>query len=266
MRAESESGSIMGEDPDPRDEDDADEPEPETGADPHSGRAVAGVSESLSVLVVEDDQPLRSVLLRALDEDGCASTGAGSGREALDHVERAGDGVDVLVIDIGLPDTDGRDLCRALRARGVESPVLFLTARDALVDRLGGFGAGGDDYMAKPFRVEELLARVRAHGRRARRAVESAPALRLDPAAHALLSAEHRVRLTPTEFRILASLLGRPGEVVRRAELMRAGWPHGAIVHDNTLEAYIARLRRKLRSVPGAPKIDTVHGVGYTID
>ena len=228
--------------------------------------AAPEVRKPLSVLIVEDDAPLRSVLVRALDEGGCRTSGAGSGGEALQHLERADEDPDVVVIDIGLPDTDGRDLCRALRARGVDSPVVVLTARDALVDRLGGFGAGGDDYVTKPFRVEELIARVHAHGRRARRAQDQAPGPRLDPAAHALIGSGGRVRLTPTEFRILASLLERRGEVVRRAELTRAGWPHGAIVHGNTLEAYIARLRRKLRTMPDAPKIDTVHGVGYTVD
>lgn len=229
-----------------------------------STRRVREVNDPLDVLVVEDDGALRSVVMRALEDDGFTASGVSSGGEAITRVT---DGPpDVIVIDIGLPDTDGRDLCRALRAQGVEVPVLFLTARDALVERLSGFGAGGDDYIVKPFRVEELLARIRAHARRARRAPSQDSELVLDPSAHALVGPGGRVRLTPTEFRILAALLSRTGEVVRRADLARAGWPHGAIVHDNTLEAYIARLRRKLRDVPGAPVIETVHGVGYTID
>jgi two-component system response regulator MprA len=171
------------------------------------------------------------------------------------------------VVDIGLPDCDGRDACQALRAQGVEAPVLFLTARDALVDRLAGFEAGGDDYVAKPFSLDELVARLRALVRRLPAA--TAPArlggIALDPGSHALVADDERVRLTPTEFRILAALFARPGEAVRRRELIRVGWPHGAIVNDNTLDAYIARLRRKLRSLPDAPGLETVHGVGYAI-
>src|SRR5205823_1027395 len=124
---------------------------------------------------------------------------------------------ELLVIDIGLPDTDGRDLCQALRARGIETPVLFLTARDALVDRIAGFDAGGDDYLTKPFAFVELVARVHAVLRRSGGddALEAA-GLRLDPLAHAVSDRVHEVQLTPTEFRLLARLLSRTGEAVRR--------------------------------------------------
>src|SRR5204863_9735166 len=127
----------------------------------------------------------------------------------------------VLILDIGLPDADGRDVCQALRAHGVDSPVLFLTARDALTDRLSGFGAGGDDYLTKPFALAELVYRVRALGRRtAGRPVVAGPGgLRLDPATHAAHHGERSEPLTPTEFRLLAALAARPGEVVRRREL-----------------------------------------------
>jgi two-component system response regulator MprA len=170
------------------------------------------------------------------------------------------------VIDVGLPDSDGRDLCQALRARGVNAPVLFLTARDALVDRIAGFDAGGDDYLSKPFAFVELIARLEALLRRtgADGAVEAA-GLRLDPVGHSAGSGSTEVSLTPTEFRVLARLMSRPGEAVRRHDLVRAGWPHSAIVHDNTLDAYVARLRRKLRQFEHAPEIATVHGVGYRI-
>jgi two-component system, OmpR family, response regulator len=170
------------------------------------------------------------------------------------------------VIDVGLPDSDGRDLCQVLRARGIQSPVLFLTARDALVDRIAGFDAGGDDYLAKPFAFVELVARLNALLRRggADGALE-AVGLRLDPVSHSVGSESGSVPLTPTEFRLLARLFARPGEAVRRRDLVRAGWPHGAFVRDNTLDAYVARLRRKLRELPGAPEIGTVHGIGYRI-
>lgn len=220
---------------------------------------------TLLVMVVEDDAALRSVLTRGLREEGFRCEAVGTGSQMLERV--ADHAPDALVLDIGLPDCDGRDACQALRARGVETPVIFLSARDALVDRLSGFEAGGDDYLGKPFSLDELVARLRAV---LRRSAGPAPVVRagggeLDPAAHALRAGGVEVRLTPTEFRILAALFARPGEAVRRRELVRAGWPHGAIVNDNTLDAYIARLRRKLRALEGAPVVETVHGVGYLV-
>lgn len=216
-------------------------------------------------LVVEDDAALRSVLSRGLREEGFRCEAVDTGARLLERVPIARP--DVLVVDIGLPDCDGRDACQALRAQGVGTPVLFLSARDALVDRLAGFEAGGDDYLSKPFSLDELVARLRVLVRRTAR--DAPPArvggVALDPGSHALVSGDQRVRVTPTEFRIVAALFSRPGEAVRRRELIRAGWPHGAIVNDNTLDAYIARLRRKLRGLPGAPELETVHGVGYAI-
>jgi two-component system response regulator MprA len=216
------------------------------------------------VLVVEDDRELRELLVRGLREQGFDTASVRSGGEVIERATSAAP--DALVIDIGLPDSDGRDVCQALRSRGVHSPVLFLTARDALTDRLAGFEAGGDDYVTKPFAFEELVARLRALLRRA--GIDSAlevGGLRLDPAAHAVTCGEQTVPLTPTEFRLLAALAARPGEAVRRHALINAAWPHGAIVHDNTLDTYVARLRRKLRELPGAPAISTARGVGYSI-
>lgn len=217
------------------------------------------------VLIAEDDPALGGILARVLREEGLNCEVASSGREFLARVREVTP--DAAIIDIGLPDSDGRDVCQALRAQGVDAPVLFLTARDALVDRLAGFDAGGDDYLTKPFSLDELIARLRAMLRRA--GARGAPQLgtvRLDPAAHALCTDSQRVPLTPTEFRILAALWAHPGEAVRRRELQRAGWPAGAIVSDNTLDAYIVRLRRKLRALPEPPSLTTVHGVGYMIE
>ena len=218
-----------------------------------------------SILVVEDDDELRGVLGRGLREEGFAVEVAATGAELLERIEQAAP--DALVIDIGLPDADGRDLCQALRARGIDSPVLFLTARDALVDRIAGFDAGGDDYLAKPFAFVELVARLEALLRRSGGdGVLDAAGLRLNPVSHSAADGSHEVALTPTEFRLLARLMSRPGEAVRRRELVRAGWPHGAIVRENTLDAYVARLRRKLKGLEHAPEIATVHGVGYRIE
>jgi DNA-binding response OmpR family regulator len=222
------------------------------------------VSFGQSILVVEDDDELRGVLARGLREEGFSVEGVATGGALLDRVDDVAP--DALVIDIGLPDTDGRDLCQALRARGIQTPVLFLTARDALVDRIAGFDAGGDDYLAKPFAFVELLARLQALLRRGGAdGTLEAVGLRLDPVRHAAADASGEVALTPTEFRLLARLMSRPGEAVRRRELARAGWPHGAIVRENTLDAYVARLRRKLKQLAHAPEIATVHGVGYRI-
>ena len=217
----------------------------------------------MRILILEDDLELRAVLVRGLREEGFAADCVGTGRELLEHV---GEPVDVFVIDIGLPDADGRDVCQALRARGIGAPVLFLTARGALPDRLSGFSAGGDDYLTKPFDFAELVARLQALLRRAGGdAASTALGLTLDPAAHAAACGGQSVRLTPTEFRVLACLAAAPGDVVRRQALIAAAWPHGAIVHDNTLDAYIARLRRKLASLPEAPVIETIHGLGYSL-
>jgi two-component system response regulator MprA len=217
------------------------------------------------VLVVEDDADLRTVLLRGLQEEGFAATGTGTGADALDRVES--DAPDLLILDVGLPDADGRDVCQALRAQGVGTPVIFLTARDAVTDRVTGFSAGGDDYLTKPFAFPELVARVQALLRRASPDLTAqSGSLRLDPVAHAAFVRDDRVPLTPTEFRLLARLVAHPGEAVRRRDLVRTAWPHGARVRENTLDAYIARLRRKLSPFPDAPTIRTVHGVGYSLE
>ncbi len=213
----------------------------------------------------EDDDELRRDVRTALERAGYAVRATARGTEALNAF--AEDPPDVLVLDIGLPDADGRDVCQALRARGMNTPVLFLTARSTLSDRLSGFHAGGDDYLAKPFALAELLVRVEALARRASPPAPSSVAtdLVLDPAAHAIVYEGRVVRVTPTEFRVLAALVARPGEVVRRNTLVSAAWPEGAIVHDNTLDAYIARLRRKLRDAGAPVSIETARGVGYVL-
>jgi two-component system response regulator MprA len=216
------------------------------------------------ILLVEDDTELREMVRRALVREGFEVAGRATGGDALRAVEH--EIPDALVLDIGLPDSDGRDVCHALRSRGVNVPVLFLTARDSVSDRLSGFGAGGDDYLVKPFDVKELVARLRALLKRsAGDDALVAGTLRLDPAAHVAQSGGSRVSLTPTEFRLLAALAARPGEALRRRELREAAWPSGGVVHDNTLDAHLARLRRKLREVPDAPEIKTVHGIGYSL-
>jgi two-component system response regulator MprA len=216
------------------------------------------------IVILEDDHELQALLERGLTEEGFRAQAVSTGEELLRRVDELEP--DALILDIGLPDADGRDVCQALRSRGVNAPVLFLTARESVVERISGFDAGGDDYVTKPFAFAELVARLHALLKRAGTdgAVEAA-GLRLDPVTHAVGSGPATVPLSPTEFRLLARLLARPGEAVRRKDLIRAAWPLGAIVRDNTLDAYIARLRRKLRELPTAPEIGTVHGVGYRV-
>jgi two-component system, OmpR family, response regulator len=217
-----------------------------------------------SLLVVEDDHELRGSLVQGLEEHGFAVRAAQTGADALARIEDSS--FDLFIIDIGLPDTDGRDLCLALRARGLDTPVIFLTARDLLVDRIAGFDAGGDDYLTKPFAFVELIARLQALLRRtsSSEAMEMY-GIRLDPRTHTASKGSREIALTPTEFRLLAPLLAHAEEVVRRRELLRAAWPHGAYVRDNTLHTYVARLRRKLNELEDAPEIVTVHGVGYRL-
>jgi two-component system OmpR family response regulator len=228
-------------------------------------RSMASRAESSpQVLVVEDDSDLRRVLRDALSEEGFGVEVTSTGREALGLAARRKP--DVLVVDIGLPDADGRDLCQAMRAQGIESPVLFLTALDAVSDRISGFSAGGDDYLTKPFALGELIARLKALAKRSiANPAASFGELQLDPVTHALIAGERRTPLTPTEFRVLGALVARAGEAVRRSDLVRAGWPDGAIVHDNTLDVYIRRLRRKLGEIGAETQITTVHRVGYRL-
>jgi two-component system response regulator MprA len=216
------------------------------------------------IAIVEDDSTLRDQLRRGLEGEGFSVLAAATGHDLLERVHSFPP--DVVAIDIGLPDVDGRDLCQALRAHGIDAPVLFLTARSGLSDRLSGFHMGGDDYLVKPFSFDELVVRLNALARRSGSSDgASIGSLQLDPAGHSVLTAGREVAMTPTEFRIVAALAARNGQVVRRSELVRAAWPVGAIVHDNTLDSYISRLRRKL-GTDGASPITTVHGVGYRLE
>lgn len=217
------------------------------------------------LLIAEDDAPLRDILVRSLRAEGFQASAVPTARELL---ERAlAQEPDAIVIDIGLPDDDGRDLCQALRARGVRAPVLFLTARDALTDRLSGFSSGGDDYVCKPFDIEEVQARLHALLRRSETPAPELTdgGLALDPAELTVSVSGQSEVLTPTEFRLLGALARAEGRVIGRQELIRTAWPHGAIVQDNTLDVYVARLRRKLERLPDAPAIRTLHGVGYRL-
>ncbi|WP_353940191.1 response regulator transcription factor [Streptomyces sp. HUAS MG91] len=212
------------------------------------------------ILVVEDDHALRDVLRRGFAEEGFETVQAPDGATAL---RLASAEIGAVVMDVGLPDSDGRDVCQAMRARGVRAPVIFLTARGHLTDRLSGFSAGGDDYLCKPFHLSELIARTTALLRRAVVERGEGPSgIEVDPVSLNVHVHGQHVPLSPTEFRLLAALVAADGSLVRRRELLRVGWPEGAWVSDNTLDQYVSRLRRKLRAAGSSRTIRTQRGVG----
>ena len=214
--------------------------------------------------IVEDDPSVRRVLADALRMNGYDVVVARNGQEALLHLLPSS-GVDVLVIDIGLPDADGRDVCQALRNEGQHAPVMFLTALDAVHDRVAGFHAGGDDYVSKPFALSEVMVRIEALRKRTRPVPSTVTGLHLDPDRYAVRHGDLEARLTPTEFRMLAAIAAEPGTVVRRRAAVAAGWPDGAMVSENTIDSYIRRLRVKLAAVDSPVSLETVRGVGFAL-
>jgi DNA-binding response OmpR family regulator len=216
------------------------------------------------ILVVEDDHGLRDLIARGLRSQDFDVVTAVDGESALKSV---GITPDAIVLDIGLPDSDGRDVCQALRSRGVDAPVIFLTARRDVADRLSGFASGGDDYLPKPFAFPELVARLRALLRRhvAAAGADDELRLRVDPVGHCVHWGDARAELSPIEYKLLARLLADPQAVVRRQQLREAAWPIGAIVSDNTLDQYLSRLRRKVAEVGSTQVIRSARGVGYQV-
>lgn len=219
---------------------------------------------SAHIGIVEDDADVRRLLGEALRTAGHRVTAARNGREAVELMRSPGS-VDALILDIGLPDADGRDVLQALRAAGQQAPALFLTAYDAVPERIAGLRAGADDYVVKPFAIGELLARVDVLLRHAQAAAPAPADLLLDPTSFAVRGSAGEQRLTPTEFRLLAVLAAQPGTVVRRAALVAAGWPDGAIVTDNTLDSFVRRVRSKLAQADAEKQVETVRGVGYVL-
>ena len=220
----------------------------------------------MRILVVEDDRSVRAALDRALRAQGYEVTGVGDGLAALQAT--ATEDPALVILDLGLPGMDGLSMCRRLRADGDHRPVLVLTARDAVEDRVEGLDVGADDYLVKPFALDELLARVRALLRRVELPEQRALSvgdLRVDPASREVERAGRRLELTDTEFRLLEELARHPRIVLRREALLREVWGAEAAASENALEVYIGYLRRKLEA-EGAPRmIHTVRGVGYVL-
>jgi two-component system, OmpR family, response regulator len=224
------------------------------------------------VLVVDDEPNIRELVQVALKFHGCAVSTATGGMDALRQAEAVRP--DLIVLDVVMPDLDGFEVCRRLRATGNEVPVIFLTARDTSSDTVTGLALGGDDYVTKPFSVEALVARVRAVLRRASRSAGTGDAqpettlqagdLELDEARWTVHRAGVPVELSPTEFRLLAYLMRHQGRVLTRAQLLESVWGWDYAGQSQIVETYVSYLRRKLDPL-GPPLIHTQRGVGYTL-
>jgi DNA-binding response OmpR family regulator len=219
-----------------------------------------------SLLLVEDDEAIGGSLARALSAHGATVNWARDGREAL---RSAGTTTDLVLLDLGLPDVDGVDVCRELRQRYPALVILVVTARDDEIDVVVGLDAGADDYIVKPFRLAELLARVRAG---LRRQYINAPevidvgALHLDLGARRCLVGGHEVELRAREFELLAALALDAGRVVTRRRLLADVWDQHFETTTKTLDVHVSTLRRKLDDADHAPVITTVRGVGYRLE
>jgi two-component system OmpR family response regulator len=220
----------------------------------------------MRILIVEDEPKMAALVARALREEGHAADVAAQGEDALWMAQAAP--YDAIVLDVMLPGVDGFEVLRRLRADGVWTPVLMLTARDAVGDRVGGLDAGADDYLTKPFSFAELFARLRAIARRGpveRPAVLQLGDLRLDPAAHRAWRGETELRLSAREFALLELLLRRPGETLTRLQILEGGWDMAFESRSNIVDVYMRYLREKIDRPFGRESIETVRGVGYRL-
>ena len=220
----------------------------------------------MRVLVVEDDVRLASVLKRGLEEEGYAVDLARDGTDGLWMATE--NPYDAVVLDVMLPGIDGFEVCRRLRDAQVWAPVLMLTARDEVSDRVRGLDAGADDYVVKPFSLLELAARLRAlarRGDRSRPTVLAEGDLRLDPAARRVWRAEHEIELSPKEFSLLELFLRHPGVVLTRSQIIDAVWDFAYDGGSNVVDQYVNYLRRKIDRPFGRSDLETVRGVGYRL-
>jgi len=220
----------------------------------------------MRILVVEDEVKMAGLLRRGLTEDGHVVDVAVSGDDAVwmgQVIE-----YDAIVLDLMLPGLDGVGVCRRWRENGVWSPVLMLTARDGVADRVAGLDAGADDYLAKPFSFAELLARLRALARRggAERPVELVVGdLRLDPARRLVWRGESVIELSTREFALLEAFMRRPGDVLSRVHLLEHAWDYAYENRSNVVDVYVRYLREKIDRPFGRRSLETVRGVGYRL-
>lgn len=220
----------------------------------------------MRVLVVEDDAKLASVLRRGLLAEGMSADVAGRGEDALWMAGATG--YDAIVLDVMLPGLDGFDVCRRLRADGVRAPVLLLTARDAVEDRVRGLDTGADDYLTKPFSFDELSARLRALARRGpieHEVVLSAGDLTLDPATRRVRRGDQDIALSTREYQLLEAFLRRPGQVLDRLVLLESAWDNDYENRSNVVDVYVRYLREKIDRPFGVVSLETVRGAGYRL-
>jgi two-component system, OmpR family, response regulator len=220
----------------------------------------------MRVLVVEDDPKLGPVLVRGFATDSIAADLVTTGQDAI--VRAGATDYAVIVLDVMLPDRDGFDVCRALREDQVDAPVLMLTARDGIPDRVHGLNSGADDYLIKPFSFDELLARVRAMSRRGaieRQVVLEVGDLRLDAARHQVWRGDTAIDLSRKEYAVLEALMRRPGDVLSRFDLLEQAWGYDYENRSNVVEVYIRYVREKIDRPFGRNSLQTVRGVGYRL-
>jgi two-component system OmpR family response regulator len=220
----------------------------------------------MRALVVEDELKMAALIRRGLVEEGYAADVARTGEEAL-WMARATP-YDAIVLDVMLPGRNGLEVCRSLRESGVWSPILMLTARDGVEDKVSGLDSGADDYLSKPFSFAELLARLRALTRRGpseRPAVLEVGTLRLDPATRQAWRGEAEVDLSAKEFALLETFMRNPGDVLTRLDLLEHAWDYGYENRSNVVDVYVRYLRAKIDRPFGLDSIETVRGVGYRL-
>lgn len=220
----------------------------------------------MRVLVVEDEVKMASLIRRGLGDEGMAVDLADRGEEALWRA--AATAYDAIVLDVMLPGIDGFETCRRLREQGVWAPVLMLTARDGVEDRVAGLDGGADDYLTKPFSFAELLARLRALARRGqseRPAVLQAGDLRLDPAARRVSRGKIELELSAKEFALLEVFMRRPDEVLTRFQLLESAWDYEYENRSNVVDVYVRYLREKIDRPFGVQSLETVRGTGYRL-
>jgi two-component system OmpR family response regulator len=220
----------------------------------------------MRVLVVEDEVKMAALLLRGLTEEGLSVDVAGDGERAVTLA--SGSDYDAVVLDVGLPGIDGFETCRRIRRSGIWAPVLMLTARSSLDDRVAGLDGGADDYMVKPFAFAELLARIRALARRGsvdRSTILEVGDLRLDPGTHEVWRGDTEIELSTKEFRLLETFMRHAGYVLTRTQLLEQAWEYDFEQRSNVVEVYIRYLRRKIDVPFDLVSIETVRGAGYRL-
>jgi two-component system, OmpR family, response regulator len=221
-------------------------------------------NSGVRVLIVEDEVRMAGLIRRGLTNEGLAADVAGTGEDALWMAQAHP--YDAIVLDVMLPGLNGFETCRRLRSDGVWAPVLMLTARDSVEDRVAGLDTGADDYLVKPFAFAELLARLRALARRGeleRPSVLEVGDLRLDPAARTVVRDSTEIVLSAKEFALLETFMRRPGEVLSRLQLLEHAWDFAYEARSNVVDVYVRRLRLKIDAPFGRRSLETVRGGGY---